>query len=67
MSNPILNIKMTKPGVELVLGALVKLPYEQTAGLIKEIESQANEQLQELQASAALAETVDTTEEETAQ
>ena len=47
MSNPpILSINMVPGGVELVLHALSKLPYEQSAGLIREIEGQANQQLQ---------------------
>lgn len=43
---PLLTIRMTKPGVELVLNALAKLTYEQSAGLIREIEAQANAQLE---------------------
>lgn len=43
---PILSINMVPGGVELVLHALSKLPYEQCAGLIREIEGQANQQLQ---------------------
>jgi len=58
MSNPILTIKMTKPGVELALQALSALPYAQSAGLISEIEAQANYQLQQLQAAEAAAEPV---------
>jgi hypothetical protein len=50
---PILNIQMVKPGVELVLYALSKLPFEQSAGLIGEIRSQAELQLQESQTAAA--------------
>lgn len=46
---PILTIKMVKPGVELVLYALSKMPFEQSAGLIAEIRSQAEQQLYELQ------------------
>lgn len=45
---PVLSIKMVPAGVELVLGALAKLPYEQTAALIAEIKGQAEYQLQEL-------------------
>jgi hypothetical protein len=54
--NPVLTIKATKIGVEVILNALQKLPYEQSAGLIKEIEGQANYQLQQLQAAAPAAE-----------
>jgi hypothetical protein len=45
----VLTIKMVVPGVELVLQALSKLPYEQSAGLIAEIQGQAQYQLQEAQ------------------
>lgn len=50
---PVLTIKMVAPGVELVLQALSKMPYEQSAGLIAEIQAQAQMQLQELQKAAA--------------
>lgn len=53
---PVLTLKLAKPGVELVLGALQKLPYEQSAGLIREIEAQANYQLQMMQKAAQAAE-----------
>ena len=49
---PLLTIKMAKPGVELVLGALAQLPYAQVGGLIQEIEAQANYQLGLLQKAA---------------
>lgn len=42
---PVITLKLTKPGVELVLSSLVKLPYEEVGGLIREIEAQANYQL----------------------
>jgi len=42
----VLSINMVVPGVELVLAALSKLPYEQSAGLIQEIRGQALYQLQ---------------------
>lgn len=45
MNPPILNIQMVPAGVELVLQALGKLPYEQSAGLIAEIRGQAEYQL----------------------
>ena len=62
MNPPILTIKMSKPGVELALSALATMPYSQSAGLIKEIEAQANYQLQQMQAAAdAEAAEVDTT------
>jgi hypothetical protein len=46
---PVLSIKMVPAGVELVLGALGKLPYDQSAGLIAEIRGQAEYQLQSLE------------------
>lgn len=49
---PLLSIKLALPGVELVLNALAQLPYAQTAGLIKEIEAQANMQLEMIQRAA---------------
>lgn len=52
---PVLTIKMVKPGVELVLEALSRMPYQQVAPLIKEIAGQAEYQLQELQKQAELA------------
>lgn len=42
---PVITLKLAKPGVELVLSSLVKLPYEEVGGLIREIEAQANYQL----------------------
>lgn len=56
MNQPIiLNIKLTKPGVELVLAGLSKMPYEQVGGLIPEIEGQANYQLQQIRQAAETA------------
>lgn len=52
---PMLTIKLAKPGVELVLHALTQLPYAQSAGLIREIEAQANMQLEMLQKAAEAA------------
>ena len=49
---PVLTLKLAKPGVELVLSALVKMPYEETAGLIREIEAQANFQLEMMRKAA---------------
>lgn len=42
----ILEIKMVPAGVELVLAALAKLPYEQSAPLIEEIRGQAQYQIE---------------------
>ena len=68
MTPPILSIKMTKSGVELALSALAAMPYTQSAGLIKEIEAQANYQLNQMQAAAEanveLVQNEATTEEE---
>ena len=49
---PLLTIKLAKPGVELILNSLAQLPYAQTAGLIREIEAQANMQLEMMQRAA---------------
>lgn len=64
---PLLTIKLARPGVELVLNSLAALPYAQSAGLIREIEAQANIQLEMLQKAAAKsaeAEPVQTSDEE---
>lgn len=52
---PLLTIKMVKPGVELVLNALNKLPREQVDGLYREIEAQANIQLELIKRAAEAA------------
>ena len=52
----VVNIKMTPPGVELVIGALRKLPHEQVDGLVQEIWGQYQQEIQRLQAEAAAAE-----------
>ena len=52
---PVLTIKMVPAGVELVLAALAKLPYEQVAELFMEIRGQALFQMEELQKAQALA------------
>lgn len=44
---PILSIKMVPAGVDLVVSALSRLPYDQVAGLIAEIRGQAQYQLAE--------------------
>ena len=46
----IIEIKMVPAGVELVLAALARLPYDQVAGLIAEIRGQAEYQLAPQQA-----------------
>ena len=45
---PILTIKMVPVGVDLVLMALSKLPFEQVADLFTEIRGQAMQQMEEL-------------------
>lgn len=55
MTVPLISLRLAKPGVELVLEALVKLPYEQSAGLIREIEAQANYQLEMMRKAAEAA------------
>ena len=47
---PILTIKMVPAGVELVVQALSRLPYNQVAALIGEIQGQAEFQKQQAQA-----------------
>ena len=51
---PILNIKMVPAGVDLVIGALRKLPHEQVDDLVQEIWAQYKAQMNAL-AEAALA------------
>lgn len=70
---PLLTLRIAKPGVELILNQLAELPYRQAGGLIKEIEAQANMQLEMMQIAAetarkqAAAETTNETEGETEQ
>lgn len=52
VQSPILTLKVNKFGIEMILNALAQLPYAQSAGLIKELEAQANYQLQQLAAAA---------------
>lgn len=52
---PILNIKMVPAGIELVIGALRKLPHEQVDDLVRDIWTQyktAMQQLAEVQMTA---------------
>lgn len=51
---PILNIKMVPAGVDLVIGALRKLPHDQVDDLVQEIWAQYKAQMNAL-AEAALA------------
>jgi hypothetical protein len=49
---PIITIKFVPAGVELVLGALNKLPREQSDALFKEVLAQYQYQMEELQKQA---------------
>lgn len=49
---PIITIKFVPAGVELVLGALNKLPREQVDGLFQEVRGQYQYQMEELQKQA---------------
>jgi riboflavin synthase len=56
MTQPIiLNIQMTVPGLELVIGALRKLPHEQVADLVSELTAQGRAEFERAQAAAAAA------------
>lgn len=59
VQSPILTLKVNKFGIEMILNALAQLPYAQSAGLIKELEAQANFQLQQLAAAAQAPAVVD--------
>jgi hypothetical protein len=58
---PILNIQMVPAGVDLVIRALMQLPYGEVAPLIAEIRGQAQAQLTPVQ---PLAESVADTQQE---
>jgi hypothetical protein len=58
---PILNIQMVPAGVDLVIRALMQLPYGEVAPLIVEIRGQAQAQLTPVQ---PLAESVADTQQE---
>ena len=45
---PVLTLKMVPLGVDLVLMALSKLPFEQVAELFTEIRGQAMQQMEDL-------------------
>ena len=55
---PIITIKFVPAGVELVLGALNKLPREQVEALFQEVLGQYQYQMEELQKQAQAAEAV---------
>lgn len=59
---PIINIQMVPAGVELVLGALNKLPREVSDGLFNEIAGQYGYQMQELQKAAQAAQAAQATQ-----
>jgi hypothetical protein len=58
---PILNIQMVPAGIDLVIRALMQLPYGEVAPLIAEIRGQAEAQLTPVQ---PLAESVADTQQE---
>jgi hypothetical protein len=58
---PILNIQMVPAGIDLVIRALMQLPYGEVAPLIAEIRGQADAQLTPVQ---PLAESVADTQQE---
>lgn len=53
---PIVNIKFTPAGVELVIGALRKLPHEQVHELVEQVFGQYKQEIERLKAEAAAAE-----------
>lgn len=52
---PIVNIKFTPAGAELVIGALRKLPHEQVHELVEQTFGQYKQEIARLQADAAAA------------
>jgi hypothetical protein len=52
---PIVNIKFTPAGVELVIGALRKLPHDQVHDLVQETWNQFQQEIKRLQADAEAA------------
>jgi hypothetical protein len=53
---PIVNIKFTPAGAELVIGALRKLPHEQVHDLVEQTFAQYKQEITRLQAEAQAAE-----------
>jgi hypothetical protein len=56
---PILNIRMVPAGIELVIGALRKLPHEQVDDLVQELWAQYKNQMNAM-AEAAMHKSVQT-------
>ena len=52
---PIVNIKFTPAGAELVIGALRKLPHEQVHDLVEQVFAQYKQEIARLQADAEAA------------
>lgn len=48
MTQPVLNIQMVPAGIELVIGALRKLPHEQVNDLVNELWTQYKTQMQQM-------------------
>ena len=55
---PIVNIKFTPAGAELVIGALRKLPHEQVDELVDQVFAQYRQEIARLQAEAQAAQPV---------
>lgn len=55
---PIVNIKFTPPGAELMIGALRKLPHEQVHDLVEQTFAQYKQEIERLQAEAQAAQPV---------
>tara|TARA_R110002126_G_scaffold127564_4_gene269835 strand:- start:6477 stop:6701 length:225 start_codon:yes stop_codon:yes gene_type:complete len=52
---PIVNIKFTPTGAELVIAALRKLPHEQVDELVQQVFAQYKQEIERLQAEAQAA------------
>jgi hypothetical protein len=52
---PIVNIKFTPAGAELMIGALRKLPHEQVHELVEQVFAQYKQEIARLQADAEAA------------
>ena len=55
MTEVFITLKFAKEGVQTLLDTLAQLPYDQSAGLIREIEAQANFQLDQMRLAAETA------------
>lgn len=64
MTQPIiLNIQMTEPGLNLVIGALRKLPHEQVDELVRELWQQYQLEITRHRVAAAASEKAETEDE----